>query len=59
MNKYQVTTGIYEYSLPGWNKTVFVSIFETKNGKFVKFNNTAHSTSIDDIDEDAVFSKWI
>lgn len=59
MNKYQVTSGIYEYSLPGWNRTVFVSVFETEIGKFVKFKNTTHSTSIEDVDEKAVFARWI
>lgn len=59
MNKKEVTSGIYEYSLPGWNKTVFVSVFEVEGEKFVKFNGTTYSTSLKDVPNDAVFSKWI
>ena len=60
MNKNQITTGgVYEYSLPGWNRTVFVSVFENDLGKFVKFNGTNHSTAIEDIPDEAVFAKWI
>jgi len=59
MNKNKVTSGIYEYSLPNWIKPVFVSVFENENGKFVKFNDTSYSTKIEDIPENAIFSRWI
>ncbi len=60
MNKNQIIAGgIYEYSLPGWNRTVFVSVFESDGEKFVKFNGMQYSTKLEDIPDNAVFAKWI
>lgn len=60
MNKNQVVdTGIYEYSLPTFKKPVFVTVFYWDGQLFVEYGKGYSASSMDEIPENAVFSKWI
>ncbi len=60
MNKNQVVDiGIYEYSLPTFRKPVFVTVFVNNGELFVEYGKGYASSSMDEIPENAVFSRWI
>lgn len=60
MKKEQVTeTGIYEYSLPHWDKSIFVKVVNYGGILAVQFDEYYIPTKILDIPSTAIFSKWI
>jgi len=60
MNKNQVVDiGIYEYSLPTFSKPVFVTVFSWDGQLFVEYGEGYSASSMDEIPENAVFSRWI
>ena len=60
MNKNQVVDiGIYEYSLPTFRKPVFVTVFVQNDELYVEYGEGYAPSSMDEIPENAVFSRWI